>query len=110
MRRGVEHRRVPVAGGVTGGEDVFGHTVRLGQDAARGVGVEVGERALTEDRMRSTVGGPEDLEQVELEIAQVALVMAHPGSTPRAVCYRAVTKAYYPLVMRDNCLWRVPSV
>ena len=75
--RRVEDRRVAVAVGVAGGEVLAGQPVDLGEDVARGVDVEVGVRLLAERLV-----GPEDLEEVELEVAQVALVVASsvPGS------------------------------
>ena len=72
VRGRVEDRRVAVAVGVAGGQVLAGEPVDLGEDAAGGVGVEIGVRLLAERPVRA-----EDLEQVELEVPQVALVVAH---------------------------------
>ena len=52
--------------------------VDLGEDLAHGVGVVLRERAGPED-----LAPPEHLEQVELDVAQVALVVAHNPTVPR---------------------------
>ena len=80
VRRRVEDRRVAVAVGVAGGEVLAGQPVDLGEHVARGVRVEIGVRPLAERRV-----GAEDLEEVELEVAQVALVVGHRCWPPALV-------------------------
>ena len=46
--------------------------VNLREDRTRGLAIHVGERALTQDLVPA-----EHLEEVELDVAQVALVVAH---------------------------------
>jgi hypothetical protein len=57
---------------VGGRELLAGHPVDLGEDRAGGLAVDLGERASAQD-----VVPAEHLEQVELDVAQVALVVAH---------------------------------
>ncbi len=54
------------------GSGTLGERLDLGKDAARGVLVEVAERTGFEDLLNL-----QELEEVELEVAEVALVMAH---------------------------------
>src|SRR5262249_59232303 len=77
----VEDRRSAVAHLVARGEVLPGQPVDLAKDAAGGVAVDVAERTLAEHRV-TLAGAAEHLEQVELEIAQVALVVAHLVSLP----------------------------
>ena len=69
---GVEDRRVAVAVDEGLGERALGQLGDLGDHAARGLDVEIVERRLLEDLV-----GAEDLEEVELDIAHVALEVAH---------------------------------
>ena len=70
--RGVEDGRVAVAVLVRRGEVLAGEPVDLGEDRAGGLAVDLREGALAED-----VVAAEHLEEVELDVAQVALVVAH---------------------------------
>jgi hypothetical protein len=54
------------------GELVAGDAVDLREDALRGLGVDLFERPGAED-----VLAVEELEEVELDVAQVGLVVAH---------------------------------
>jgi hypothetical protein len=93
---GVEDGRVLVRVGERLGEVLAGHPVHLAQDRPGGVHVDVGERALTEDLVAL-----EHLEEVELDVADVALVVAHgPTFSQRwgsrcgfatGQCYQSVT-------------------
>src|SRR5690606_1315396 len=56
-------------------EVLTGEAVDLAEDRLRGVEVDVGERAGAEDLVAA-----EHLEQVELDVADVALVVAHFAS------------------------------
>ena len=58
------------------GEVLAGQPVDLGEDRPGGLGVDVGERAGAEDLVAA-----EHLEEVELDVAEVALVVAHGGGT-----------------------------
>ena len=76
----------------------------LGQHAAGGVGVDLLERAGAEDLVAA-----EDLEQVELEVPQVALVVAHarslrpPQVSPHPGCVNTgTTRRGYPPVTTDD--------
>jgi hypothetical protein len=69
---GVEHRRVAVAVLEGGGEVLAADPVDLGQDLLGGVDVHLLERPGAQD-----VLAPEELEQVEVDVAEVALVVAH---------------------------------
>ena len=69
---GVEDRRVAVAVLERRGEVLAGEPVDLGQDLAGGLAVDLGERAGAEDLVAA-----EHLEEVELDVAEVALVVAH---------------------------------
>ena len=69
---GVEDRRVAVAVLVRRGEVLAGEPVDLGEDRAGGLAVDLGERAAAEDLVPA-----EHLEEVELDVAEVALVVAH---------------------------------
>ena len=71
VRRGVEHRRVAVRLSEALGEGPGGQRVELAEDAAQRVriGVDVD--------CRRPVLDAEHLEQVELEIAQIAAEMPH---------------------------------
>ena len=69
---GVEDGRVAVAVLVRRRQVLAGHPVDLGEDRAGGLAVDLRERALAED-----VVSAEHLEEVELDVAQVALVVAH---------------------------------
>ncbi len=71
---GIEGGRRAVGLVEAGGHRALGEARGLAQHGADGVAVEVAEVALTEDLV-----DVERLEQVELEIADVALVMAHEG-------------------------------
>ena len=71
MRGGVEHRRVPVGVGVALGERSGGEPVQLAQQVAQGVGVGV------DVRPGRTVLHAEDLEEVELDVAQIAAEVPH---------------------------------
>jgi len=72
--RGVEHRRVAIGVEQALGKLVLREATDLAEDLAGSCRVDVGVRTAAQDLL--TV---EDLEQVELEIAQVALVVAHQG-------------------------------
>ena len=73
----VEDRRVAVAVLVRRGEVLAGEPVDLGEDRPGGLAVDLGERALAQD-----VVPAEHLEEVELDVAQVALVVAHCSTYP----------------------------
>src|SRR5690606_33491883 len=72
VRGGIEDRRVAVGVDERRGEVLAGEALDLGEDALRGVDVHLVERAGAQDRL--TV---EQLEEVELDVAQIALVVAH---------------------------------
>jgi hypothetical protein len=72
VRPGVEDRRVAVAVLVRLGEVLAGEALDLAEDLLRALGVDLREGALAQDLVT-----PEDLEEVELDVAQVALVVAH---------------------------------
>ena len=74
--RRVEDRRVAVAVDVRLRELLAGEPVDLGQDRASGLAVDLAEGAGAEHLVAS-----EHLEQVELDVAQVGLVVAH-GRVP----------------------------
>ena len=97
--RRVEDRRVAVAVLVGRGEVLAGEPVDLGEDLARGLAVDLLERAGAEH-----VVAAEHLEEVELDVAQVALVVTHGGpfrswrvSACLPVCYQWVTNASVPV-------------
>jgi hypothetical protein len=69
---GVEDRGVAVGLDEGLGEVLAGHPVDLGDDLAGGLAVDLLERAGAEDLVTT-----QDLEQVELDVPQVALVVAH---------------------------------
>jgi hypothetical protein len=84
----VEDRRVAVAVDVAGREVFAGEPVELGEQVARGVDVDLGERPLAQHPVDA-----EDLEEVELDVAHVALVVRHvPGSPISGVGYPSVTQ------------------
>ena len=89
-RHGLAHRvvdrRVAVAVEQAVGQLVLGEARDLAQDVLRRVDVDVRVDALPEDVL--TV---EDLEQVELEVAHVALVVAHSG--PSTFCRSSGVRA-----------------
>jgi hypothetical protein len=70
--RRIEHRRVAVRIGITGGQILPGQPAHLRQHVARGVRVDLVERRLTERPV-----GPEHLEEVELQVPKVAPVVRH---------------------------------
>jgi hypothetical protein len=71
----VEHRRVTVGVGEPGGQRAGGHPVHLAEQIPGGVLIHLVER-----RAAHPVLHPQDLEQGELEVAQVAPEMTHqPG-------------------------------
>ena len=72
VRVRIEDRRVPVGVDERIGERAFGQLRDLVHDAARGLLVDVGKGSGAEDLVRA-----EDLEEVELDVADVALVVAH---------------------------------
>ena len=90
-RRGVEDGRVAVAVLVGGGEVLARQPVDLGEDRARGLAVNLREGSVAQDLVPA-----EHLEEVELDVAQVALVVAHcptlfcHGPSKRG-CYSPVT-------------------
>ena len=69
---GVEDRRVAVGVGEGVAELAAGHPVDLAEDRPGGVGVDVREGSGAEDLVTL-----EHLEEVELDVAHVALVVAH---------------------------------
>jgi hypothetical protein len=69
---GVEHGRVLVRVGEGLGQVLAGQPVHLAQDRLRRLGVDVGEGSLAEDLVAL-----EHLEEVELDVADIALVVAH---------------------------------
>ena len=73
VRDRVEDRRVAVGVGERLGQRPGGHGVQLGQDAPCRVLVQVRIRRLAQQ-----VLAPQHLEEVELDVTQVALVVAHP--------------------------------
>ena len=75
---GVEDRRVAVGVLERRGEVLAGQPVDLGEDLARGLAVDLGERAGAEDLVAA-----EHLEEVELDVAEVALVVAHVPTCSR---------------------------
>ena len=72
MRGRVEHRRVAVGVGEGFGQRAGRQPLQLGEDAADGLLVQFVVRRLAEQ-----VLAPQHLEQVELDVPQVALVVAH---------------------------------
>jgi hypothetical protein len=74
VRLGVEDRGIAVAVDEGCGEVVGREALDLVEDAADGVLVHLLEDALAELLLES-----EQLEQVELDVADVALVVAHAG-------------------------------
>ena len=74
MGLGVEHRRVAVGGGEGLRDRALGQGRDLGEDALGGLGVHVAELAGVECLVHT-----QDLEHVELEVADVALVVTHYG-------------------------------
>ena len=78
VRARVERRRVAVAVGVARGQVLAREAVDLGEDAARGAAVQVGVRRGAEHPF-----GTEHLEEVELQVAEVAPVVAHRVGLPR---------------------------
>jgi len=69
---GVEHGGVAVGLGERLGQRTLGEALHLGEHAARGDFVEVGELAGAQP-----LAEPEHLEEGELDVAEVALVVAH---------------------------------
>jgi hypothetical protein len=76
---GVEDRRVAVGVDERRGEVVGGEALDLAQQVLGRVDVELPERLGAQRRI-----GAEDLEQVELDVAQVALVVTHDCSGLRS--------------------------
>jgi hypothetical protein len=72
VRLGIEGRRVPVGLGKRVGQRPAGHPVDFGEHVARRIWVHLCERANAH-----AVLHPEHLEQGELQIAEIALVVAH---------------------------------
>jgi hypothetical protein len=72
VRLGVEDGRVAVAVLVRRGQVLAGQALHLDEDRARGVAVDRLERTRTQDLVPA-----EHLEEVELDVADVALVVAH---------------------------------
>jgi hypothetical protein len=70
--RRVEYRRVPVGVFERLRDRASGEPVHLIEDRARRVLVDLGERTAAEDLL-----APEYLEEVELQVAEVALVVTH---------------------------------
>jgi len=68
----VEDRRVAVGLGEGLGQLVGGQPLHLGEDAAGGLAVDLGVRPGPED-----VVAAEDLEEVELDVAEVGPVVTH---------------------------------
>src|SRR5690606_35157296 len=77
-RRRVVDRRRAVAVGEGRRHLVADESVDLGEDAARGLHVDVGVRTGAEDGVST-----EDVEERELDVTDVALVVAHGGSFGR---------------------------
>ena len=77
MGGGVEDRRVAVGVGEGRGERAGGHGVELAQGVARDLDVDALERAAAEVFLHA-----EDLEEVELDVAQVAPEVPHGPSLP----------------------------
>jgi hypothetical protein len=75
MRYRVERRGVAVAGFVRRGEHLGDEALDLAECIAGGLGVDLGEGAAAE-----AVLGAKNLEQIELDVAQVASVVRHLGS------------------------------
>ena len=69
----VEDGRIAVRVGEGLGQRADGHPLHLGQDAPGGFLVQVGVRGLAQQVLAA-----QHLEQVELDVAQVGLVVAHP--------------------------------
>lgn len=92
---GIEDRGVAVGVGETFGGRALCEGLDLGEDAACGLFVEVAELAGFEDLLNL-----QELEEVELEVAEVALVMAHVCAlSPSAVrCGPSTAQAYYSSV------------
>ena len=88
VRVRVEDRRVAVGVGEGFGQRPLGQLGHLGDHALGGVEVDVLERRRGKDLV-----GAEDLEEVELDVPDVALVVAHRRSLP--ACYWSVTSGYY---------------
>src|SRR5205823_3416367 len=76
-RLGVKHRWVAVRVEQRVGERPGGQPVDLGENAAGGIGVDLGERRRAEALVQ-----PEDLEEHELEVAEIAPVVTHRRCTP----------------------------
>jgi hypothetical protein len=74
VRLGHEHRGVAVGVDQRGGEVLGGQPRHLLEHVVRRLGVQVGVRTLTQH-----VVAAEDFEQVEGDVTQVGLVMAHAG-------------------------------
>src|SRR4029078_10275391 len=70
-----EHRRIPVAIGERFPDGPLGQAGDLSEDAASGLLVDIRERRGAEKRV-----GAQHLEQVELDVAHVALVVPHHRS------------------------------
>ena len=89
----VEDRRVAVGVDERRGEVLAGEALDLGQHLAGGLAVHLGERTGAEDLVAA-----QHLEEVELDVAQVALVVAH-GGPPSVLGNRlrmqGSTSAYY---------------
>src|ERR1700691_453286 len=90
----VEHRRVAVPVGEGLGQRPGRHPLELAQDPADGLFVQFGVGRLAQQILAS-----QDLEEVELDVAQVALVMTHPllrrspATVLQALCYPLVTSS-----------------
>jgi hypothetical protein len=100
---GVEADRVAVTGGVGLREGALRERGGLVEQGARRLLVGLGERAGAEVLLHA-----QDLEEVELDVADVGAVVTHPDLAPhslvgtrpgaRAGSYRRVTAAYYRVV------------
>ena len=102
VRGGVEDRGVPVGVGEGRGQRAGGHRVQLGQDGPGRLLVQVRIGLLTEHIL-----APQHLEQVKLDVPQVALVVAHPQLhcspfTVPAPMLPASNIRCYPLVTRAS--------
>src|SRR5680860_3643 len=82
----VVHRRRAVGLQQRLGQLVGGEPADLAHHLAGGVGVDVRVGAVPEQ-----LGAVEDLEEVELEVAEVVLVVAHGRTSPSAPGYPSVT-------------------
>jgi hypothetical protein len=87
----VEDRRVAVGVGEGLRQRTGRHGVQLPERVPRGLQVDAVER-----RAAQLLLHPEDLEEVELDVAQVAPEVAH--GRPHSSFYRSVTTAYYSWV------------